>query len=98
MKDLDKFNYVCEGQMSLFSGFLREKCDTKPDIGTRLIFHYEKKDYDCIVDAHCGFDFFYVKFSGRKPADDYPEVENTDGWQISLRGYGEDWDFPEVMP
>ena len=62
MSDLDKFNYECAGQISLFIGFLKEKCDTKPEIGAKLIFHYEGHDYDCIVESHCRFDFFYVRF------------------------------------
>lgn len=98
MSDLDKFNYDCEGQMSLFDGFLKEECDTKPSIGTKLIFHYEGNDYPCVVASHCGFDFFWIKFTGRKPADDLNDVEDTGGWHLSLRGYGTDWDFPEVMP
>ena len=98
MSDLDKFNYECAGQISLFSGFLKEKCDTKPEIGAKLIFHYEGHDYDCIVKSHCGFDFFYVRFISRNPSDDFKDVEDVGGWHVSLRGYKKDWDFPEVLP
>lgn len=98
MNNLDKFNYECEGQMSLFSGFLKEKCDTKPEIGTRLVFHYGGKDYDCVVADHCGFDFFWIKFTERKPSDDFNNLGNLDGFHISLRGYKKDWDYPEVLP
>lgn len=98
MSDLDKFNYECKGQISLFSGMLKEQCDTKPDIGTELVFHYKGKDYPCVVTTHCGYDFFFVKFSDAKPHDNNPEVENTDGWHLSLRGYKKDWDFMEVLP
>ena len=98
MNNLDKFNYECEGQISLFSGFLKEKCDTKPEIGTRLVFHYGGKDYDCIVADHCGFDIFWIEFTGRKPPDDFKNVGDSDGWHVSLRGYKKDWDFLEVMP
>ena len=84
--------------MSLFSGFLKEKCDTKPEIGAKLIFHYEGHDYDCIVESHCGYDFFYVTLPGRKPSDDFIDIEDTGGWHLSLRGYGTEWDFPEVLP
>ena len=95
MSDLDKFNYECPGQMSLFSGFLKESCDTKPEIGTRLVFHYGGNDYDCVVASHCGFDFFWVEFIERKPSDDFKDLGNLDGFHISLRGYKKDWDFPE---
>ena len=81
-------NYECEGQMSLFSGFLKEQCDTKPEIGTELVFHYGGKDYDCVVDAHCGYDFFHIIFPGKAP-------EDANGWHISLRGYGKSWNFKE---
>lgn len=82
-------------QMSLFGGLLKEQCDTKPEVGTRLIMHYNGKDYPCVVDAHCGFDFFYVKFTDRKPSDDNLRLSNTAGWHLSLRGYLKDWEFPE---
>lgn len=85
---MDVFNYECEGQISLFSGFLTEQCDTKPEIGTELIFHDDDgKDYECVVDAHCGYDFFHVEFLNESPSE-Y-------GWHISLRGYGKRWDFKE---
>ena len=80
--------YECDGQISLFSGFIKEQCDTKPDIGQRLVFHHDGTDYDCIVDAHCGYDFFHVKFIGKMP-------EDASGYHLSLRGYGKSWDFKE---
>ena len=82
-------------QMSLFGGLLKERCDTKPEVGTRLVMHMNGNDYPCVVDAHCGFDFFYVKFTSRKPSDDDSRLDNTAGWHLSLRGYMESWDFPE---
>ena len=98
MSDLDKFNYECPGQLSLFDGLLKEMCDTKPDIGTNLIFHYKNKDYACVVDGHCGHDFFHIVFTDRQPSDDYLDVENSGGWHVSLRGYKKDWDYVEVLP
>lgn len=82
-------------QMSLFGGLLKEQCDTKPEVGTRLVMHYEGKDYPCIVERHCGFDFFYVKFTDKTPHEEDPDVSDTDGWHLSIRGYRKDWDFPE---
>lgn len=94
MIDFDKLkNYECTGQMSLFDGMLTELCDTKPEIGRKLTFHYMGKDHECTVAAYCGADFFYVEFTGRQPSDDYPEVDDSGGWHISLRGYKKDWDF-----
>ena len=98
MNNFDKFNYECAGQMTLFSGMLKEICDTKPDIGTHLVFHYENKNYDCVVKKHCGSDFFYVEFMDRQPSDDFNDLGDSDGWHVSLRGYKKDWDFPEVLP
>lgn len=98
MSDLDKFNYECEGQMSLFDGMLKEICDTKPAVGKKLIFHFKGKDYPCVVDTHCGHDFFYIKFTDRQPSDDFPEVAESGGWHISLRGYKKNLDYAEVMP
>lgn len=85
----------CEGQMSLFSGFLKEKCSVKPEIGRKLIFHYEGKDYIAQVTKHCGWDFFYINFLGKTPADDDEKIGKTEGWHVCLRGYKEDWDFWE---
>ena len=75
------------GQLSLFNGLLIEECDTKPDIGTELIFHYDGLDYPCKVKSHCGMDYFYIVFIGEQTAGD------TDGWHVSLRGYKKDWDY-----
>lgn len=80
-------------QISLFNGILTEICDTKPEIGTKLVFHYAGGDYDCIVAKHCGFDFFWVEFTGRKPSDDFKDLGDSDGWHVSLRGYKKDWSF-----
>lgn len=82
-------------QMSLFGGLLKEVCDTKPEVGTRLVMHYEGKDYPCVVTNHIGFDFFYVKFVNAKPQDDNRDLSESDGWHLSLRGYMKDWDYPE---
>lgn len=81
------------GQMSLFSGLLRETCDTKPEIGSRLIFHYKGLDYPCKVAKHCGWDFFWIEFTGRNPSADDVNVCDSGGWHISLKGYGKDWNF-----
>ena len=89
-------NYECMGQMSLFDGLLKEECDTKPMIGTMLIFHYKGNDYPCIVESNCGHDFFYVRFISRKPADDFKNVEDTGGWHVSLRGYKKDRSYHEA--
>lgn len=85
------------GQMSLFDGFLKEICDTKPEIGTRLVFNYRGKHYDGVVAAHCGHDFFWIEFTERKPSDDFNNVADSDGWHLSLRGYQKSWDFKEVV-
>ncbi len=92
MNSLDKFKAGCEGQISLFNGFLKEMCDTKPEVGTRLIFHYFSKDYECVVKSHCGHDYFYVEFTGRKPQN---ESHIMDGYHLSLRCYKSVWDFPD---
>lgn len=98
----EEFASECEGQISLFEVFdgkiLNEICHTKPAVGKNLIFHYKGKDYPCVVDKHCGYDFFHIEFTDRQPSDDFPEVEKNTGWHVSLRGYKRDWDFPEVMP
>lgn len=103
MSDSDKFNYECEGQVSLFDVFdektLNGICHTKPAVGKSLVLHYKGKDYPCIVNKHCGYDFFHIEFTDRQPSDDFPEVEKNTGWHVSLRGYKRDWDFPGgVMP
>lgn len=89
MSDLDKFNYECEGQVSLFD-VLDEKtlngiCYTKPAVGKSLVFHYKGKDYPCIVDKHCGYDFFHIEFTDRQPSDDFPEVKKNTGWHDKRR-------------
>lgn len=71
--------------------------NTKPEIGTKLIFHFKGMDYECSVATHCGCDYFFVKFSGRKPSDDFPKLSKSDGWHLSQRGYGESWEFLEVQ-
>lgn len=101
MSDLNKFNYECEGQVSLFDVFdektLNGICHTKPAVGKSLVFHYKGKDYPCIVNKNCGYDFFHIEFTDRQPSDDFPEVKKNTGWHVSLRGYKRDWDFPGVM-
>ena len=76
-------------QMSLFDGLLNEMCDTKPEIGRNLIFLYKGQEYHCKVEAHCGYDFFWVKFLST------PTPEDSEGWHISVRGYKEDWRYAE---
>lgn len=90
MEDLKKFNYECEGQMSLFDGMLREQCDTKPEVGTKLIFHHNGKDYLGVVDTHCGMDYFHIKLTDNI----YPDTPS--GVHLSLRGYKKSWDYAEV--
>lgn len=81
-------------QMSLFNGTLIEICDTKPEIGSVLIFHYsENEDYECVVHKHTGGDYFYVKFLESEPGDNHPEVSKSGGWHLSIRGYKKDWSF-----
>lgn len=95
MSDLDAFDYECPGQISLFDGWLKEYCDTKPEIGTDLVFHYKGKDYACVVDKHCGADFFYVRFKNKQLSLDFPELGDVEGWHISLKGYKRSWDYPD---
>lgn len=68
--------------MSLFDGFLKEICDTKPEIGRELIFIKDGAKQPCVVDAHCGYDFFHVKLIGKR-----------ESWHLSLRGYGKSWKY-----
>lgn len=79
-----------QGQISLFDGFI-DNSNEKPDIGTKVIFFYEGKQYPAVVTAHCGQDWFYITFTDRQPADDDPEVDDSGGWHVSLRGKGKDW-------
>lgn len=81
-----------DGQLSLFDGFITN-VDEKPPIGTKVIFYYEGKSYPAVVAAHCGADYFYIKLTGRKPSDDNELVSDSDGWHISLKGYGTDWRY-----
>ena len=74
-----------EGQMSLFDGFLTEICDTKPEIGRELVFIHGG-EFPCVVDAHCGYDFFYVRFPGGGP-------DGAEGYHLSIRGYGKSWRY-----
>ena len=71
-----------DGQMSLFDGFLTEVCDTKPEIGRELECLIDGI-HPCVVDAHCGYDFFHVRFMD----------EESEGWHLSLRGYGKSWRY-----
>lgn len=86
-------DFLCGSQISLFNGFLKELCDTKPEIGTQLVMHYKGTDFPCVVKSHCGHDFFYVVFTGTKPHQTDPKAAKTDGWHLSLRGYGDSWKF-----
>ena len=81
-------------QISIFD-FLREDyCDKKPEIGTRLFYiDDEGKEYPCVVVDHCGYDFFYVRFTDRTPADDNPNYGECEGWHLSIRGFKESWRF-----
>ena len=80
-------SYECEGQLSLFDGLLKNEGYIKPAIGTKIVFIRDGKEYPCIVDNYCGYDYFWVRFTDRKPTDD------AEGWHLSLRGYGESWKY-----
>ena len=82
-----------DGQMTLFDGKLTDICEVKPEIGTELIFMLDGHEYPCVVEVHCGYDFFWVRFTGRTPSDDNPDYEESDGWHITLRGYKHNWKF-----
>lgn len=86
-------SYKCEGQLSLFDGLLKNEGYTKPAIGTKIVFILDGKEYNCIVDTHCGHDFFWVRFTDRKPSDDDEEIDDSGGWHLSLRGYGKSWKY-----
>lgn len=86
-------SYECEGQLSLFDGFLDNEGYKKPAIGTNIVFMLDGNEYPCIVDSHCGYDMFWVRFTDRKPHDDDENIYNTDGWHLSLRGYGNSWKY-----
>lgn len=83
-----------DGQVSLFDGFV-ENPSEKPAIGTKVIFHYNGKDYPAYVSYHSGFDFFVIIFTDRKPSDDNPDIGKGSGWNVSMRGRGTDWDLVE---
>ena len=85
--------YECEGQLSLFDGFLDNEGYKKPAIGTNIVFMLDGNEYPCIVDSHCGYDMFWVRFTDRNPHDDDENIYNTDGWHLSLRGYGKSWKY-----
>lgn len=78
-----------EGQMSLFDGWLTEYCDTRPAIGTELEFLYKDGVYPCVVEKHCGADFFWVRLTGDRPKGPY----DSGGWHLTIRGYGKDWRY-----
>ena len=80
-------------QITLFDGLLTDICEVKPEIGTKLVFMNEGHEYPCVVAGHCGYDFFYVRFTGRTPSDDDTSYGECDGWHISLRGYKRNWKF-----
>ena len=81
-----------DGQISLFDGFIKDT-EEKPEIGTKVIFFYEGKQYNAVVTSHCGLDWFYIKFTDKQPSDDDPEVDDSGGWHISVRGKGKDWEY-----
>lgn len=54
-------------------------------------------EYPCVVENHCGYDIFYVRFKGRTPADDNPAYGECDGWHLSLRGYKKNWNFKKEV-
>lgn len=78
-----------DGQISIFDELIQNPKD-KPFIGTKVLFYYKGQFYPAIVTAHCGYDFFYIKFTGKKPH------EGNLGWHVSMRGYKKDWDYMEV--
>ena len=82
-----------DGQMTLFDGILTDICEVKPEVGTELIFIHDGHEYPCVVEQHCGYDFFYVRLTGRTPSDEDPDYEDCDGWHLSLRGYKNSWKF-----
>ena len=88
-----KKNENCQGQMTLFNGILTDICEVKPEVGTELIFIHDGHEYPCVVEQHCGYDFFYVRLTGRTPSDEDPDYEDCDGWHLSLRGYKSSWKF-----
>lgn len=85
--------YECEGQMSLFDGLLKNEGYEKPAIGTHIVFMQDGREYQAIVEDHCGYDMFWVRFTGRTPHDDDEEYGDTEGWHLSLRGYGKSWKY-----
>lgn len=85
------------GQMTLFDGVLTDICEVKPEVGTELIFMIDGHEYPCVVERHCGYDFFYVRFTGRTPADDNPDYGESDGWHLSLRAYKDKWNFKKEV-
>lgn len=83
---------ILDGQISLFDKMLQD-FSKKPHIGSRIIFYKDSFTYFCIVNAHEGFDYFYVVFSGRKPCDDNSNIARTNGWTLSMRGYKKEWKY-----
>lgn len=83
-----------DGQVSLFDGFV-DNPNEKPSIGTKVIFHYEGKNYPAYVSYHCGHDYFVIIFTDRKPSDDNPDVGLCSGWHVSMRGKNKDWSLAE---
>lgn len=81
-----------DGQVSLFDGLIDDP-NKMPDVGTKVIFHYEGKDYPAYVSYHCGLDYFVIVFTDRKPSDDDPQIAVSSGWHVSVRGRGKDWDL-----
>ena len=83
-----------DGQLNLFDGLVDDP-NKKPEIGTKVIFFYNGNQYPAVVSDHCGFDYFYIEFTGRKPADDDSDVSNCPGWHVCMRGRKKDWDYKD---
>lgn len=85
-----------DGKMTLFDGVLTDICEVKPEVGAELIFWKGGHEYPCVVETHCGYDYFYVRFTDRTPADDSPDYGECEGWHLSLRGYKDNWKFKKA--
>ena len=84
-----------DGQFSFLTGKIEEERHSKPSVGTRLVYLMDGREYPCQVEAHCGYDMFWVRFLGRQPSDDDPDIGACEGWHLSMRGYGESWRYVE---
>lgn len=84
-----------EGQMSFLTGEIKEENPKKPRIGAKLVYMMDGREYPCQVEAHCGYDMFFVRFLERQPSDDDPDIDSSGGWHLSMRCYGECWRYME---